>query len=40
MMKLVCHCIKTLSAKLNNTSKLVQKEQLNNEPQTIILYLH
>jgi len=39
-MKLVCHCIKTLSAKLNNTSKLVQKEQLNNEPGTIILYLH
>jgi len=28
MMKFVCQCIKTLSEKLNNTSKLVQKEQL------------
>jgi len=40
MMKIVCHFIKILSAKLNNTNKLVQKEQLNNEPRTIILYLH
>jgi len=39
-MKLVCHFMKTLCAKLNNTSKFVQKEQLNNEPRTIILYFH